>query len=241
MRQDMQLALSRHASEIERLRLLELASKHPHRAGSIAASLARELDAVTFELVAARELAARGEHESAAERAAAGLSALTVLRDNAAREASRHAGAESSVGVAELLSSAREWAGPRLRAGNVTLREPSFPVTGSVRGSRSRLTEALAALLNNAADAAANGARPAQVTVRVEDGPDRRVRIVVEDSGQGFQPGPVPRTFASTRGQSGLGLAVAETVAREHGGELDLTAAGSGRVVLVLPRARAPG
>lgn len=77
-------------------------------------------------------------------------------------------------------------------------------------------------LLANAADASlANGAKPARVTWRA-NGPD--VEIVIEDCGMGIaNPENLFVPFYTTKSAgSGIGLPLAQQIARAHGGEISL-------------------
>jgi signal transduction histidine kinase len=87
------------------------------------------------------------------------------------------------------------------------------------------------------------GATPIRIVGRLTD---RHVRIIVEDSGEGIDPQFVPHLFdrfrrSETSGQkkvgAGLGLSIARSYARAHGGELlfDPTGRPGARFELVLP------
>jgi signal transduction histidine kinase len=100
-----------------------------------------------------------------------------------------------------------------------------------VAGDADRLTQVFVNLLRNAVDALDTGrpgpGGPPVVGVRagiIEQDARRWARIVVFDNGPGLDPGVLPRLFepfTSTRLDShgtGLGLAVAEGIVKEHGG-----------------------
>ncbi|MBS0186677.1 MAG: hypothetical protein JSS51_01325 [Planctomycetes bacterium] len=93
-----------------------------------------------------------------------------------------------------------------------------------------RMTQVLVNLIRNAADAmASTSGRESKITIDADethkDG-QRWVSLRVADNGPGISPAILPRLFepfASTRLDSrgtGLGLAVAEGIIREHGGVL---------------------
>jgi signal transduction histidine kinase len=100
-----------------------------------------------------------------------------------------------------------------------------------VIGDADRLTQVFVNLLRNGVDAL-DGGRAASGTgglivvrsAEVEEDGRRWVRVVVRDNGPGLDPAVLPRLFepfASTRLDShgtGLGLAVAEGIVKEHGG-----------------------
>lgn len=99
-----------------------------------------------------------------------------------------------------------------------------------VIGDADRLTQVFVNLLRNGVDALDGGGSEsagALIRVRAEDVEEdgrRWVRVVVRDNGPGLDPAVLPRLFepfASTRLDShgtGLGLAVAEGIVKEHGG-----------------------
>ena len=85
-----------------------------------------------------------------------------------------------------------------------------------------QLEQMLINLLANAADASlANGAKPARLTWRTA-GPN--VEIVIEDSGMGIaNPENLFVPFYTTKSAgSGIGLPLAQQIARAHGGEISL-------------------
>jgi two-component system sensor histidine kinase MtrB len=96
-------------------------------------------------------------------------------------------------------------------------------------------------LSNLVANAVRHGRPPIRVTAAQSD---RRLRISVEDKGDGVDPTLVPRLFdrferGSPAGEgSGLGLSIAQAYARAHGGEIvyEPSPSGGARFELVLPR-----
>jgi signal transduction histidine kinase len=110
-----------------------------------------------------------------------------------------------------------------------------------------KLVRAVYNLVLNACQAARRGKKPAVVTVRVEE--DRQsIRIEVADNGPGV-PDSIRETmflpFVSEGKESGLGLGLtlAQQIAQEHGGSIELKSgseAGTGRgsvFVITLPKA----
>ncbi|MGE0193742.1 MAG: sensor histidine kinase [Planctomycetota bacterium] len=110
--------------------------------------------------------------------------------------------------------------------------------TSSVLGNRALLARAIWNLLENAVKYVPPGE---SVTVRLELAPST-VRVVVEDTGPGLDPGlllfqPFQRgaNVQATEGH-GLGLALARSIARRHGGDAIAESPARGaRLVLVLP------
>ena len=91
---------------------------------------------------------------------------------------------------------------------------------GETLADRDRLQDALLNLVSNAVDATPEGG-----TVRlVLDIDGRRVRFVVNDTGRGMDAKTVERIgtpyFTTRDGGTGLGVVLARTVARQHGGDL---------------------
>lgn len=118
----------------------------------------------------------------------------------------------------------------------------------AVPGDSDRLTQVFVNLLRNAVDAIEGDGRidaGAEATLR--DG-RQWLSVTIADSGPGIAPALFPRLFepfASTRLDAhgtGLGLAVAEGIVREHGGLLLARNAESGGAVfeVMLPLAPAP-
>lgn len=130
--------------------------------------------------------------------------------------------------VEELLASwhvvARTF-GSDLRVG------PTLPGV-RVRGDRVRLAQALSNLVANALE---HGRGPVDLTVHRRG---RAVQVEVADHGPGL-PAPVgelTRRRRAGRGRRGRGLAIAEQIARSHGGRLATGPAGDGaRIALELP------
>jgi two-component system OmpR family sensor kinase len=98
--------------------------------------------------------------------------------------------------------------------------EVDVPEELELTADRARLEQALGNLVANALE---HGREPIRLTVLEGDG---RVEFHVSDQGPGFPPGFLPRAFerfsradeARTAGGAGLGLAIADAIARAHRG-----------------------
>ena len=116
----------------------------------------------------------------------------------------------------------------------------STPDTTDVLVDRTVIERVVGNLLTNALH---YGAPPIRIVGRLTD---RHLRIIVEDNGEGIEPQLIPYVFDRFRrseasGQrkvgAGLGLSIARSYARAHGGELllDPTGRPGARFELVLP------
>jgi PAS domain S-box-containing protein len=98
-----------------------------------------------------------------------------------------------------------------------------------VRGDRDRLIQVLTNLVSNAVKFSP---RDAQVTVRVGEEPDGRVRFSVVDQGPGISAEQRRRLFGRfqqldssdtrSKGGTGLGLAISQAIVDQHGGRIDV-------------------
>lgn len=96
---------------------------------------------------------------------------------------------------------------------------------GPISGQRAELLQLVTNLVNNAVDASEPGG-----VVTVEVGGEREVVLAVRDRGLGIPPailGRVFEPFFSTKGAdgTGLGLALARSIAESHGGDVALESA----------------
>ncbi len=146
---------------------------------------------------------------------------LLELSSLEARKALWQAG---PVDVAELLAEVTALMQPAYAAARVTLTDGG---TGTLRGERVLLREALVNLLQNALDFSPAGS---EVTLRGETGAGR-VTFRVEDRGPGVPDYALPRVFerfyslprpGTERKSTGLGLALVREIAHLHGGEARL-------------------
>lgn len=149
----------------------------------------------------------------------------------------------------EVVRVAMEVARSRADMNAVAVRiEPARePLTVAI--DRDQLLSLLTNLLFNAIDAAPAGG---EVFVSASVGPGGKIQLVVADTGPGIDQAVAGRLFApfvtTKAGGTGLGLTVAQKVAREHGGTLTASdqAGGGACFTLTLPaveesHAQAPG
>lgn len=130
--------------------------------------------------------------------------------------------------VEELLASWHAVA----RAFGIDLRVGATAAGVHVRGDRVRLAQALSNLVANAIE---HGGGPVELVVRRRG---TTVQVEVVDQGPGL-PAPVgelTRRRRAGRGRRGRGLAIAEQIARSHGGRLATAPSDVGaRIALELP------
>jgi nitrogen fixation/metabolism regulation signal transduction histidine kinase len=102
------------------------------------------------------------------------------------------------------------------------------PACPWIEGDAQQLRQVVHNLLQNAQDACeAVPARPARVLIRTEWQAERqRVRLLVQDSGPGFEPHILQRAFepyVTTKSKgTGLGLAVVKKIADDHRARIEL-------------------
>lgn len=114
--------------------------------------------------------------------------------------------------------------------------EPDFPI---IKADGVQLQQAIHNLIVNGAEAILGTGRGGTILAAVTLS-DQDVLLEVRDNGPGFPPGfdvnePAPFTTTKPEG-SGLGLAVARSIAEAHGGSLAISSSSRGaRVVMRLP------
>lgn len=231
-------------------------------AGWLSAGLATAAAAVAWSRLRGRmELVARAAHELRAPLSAARLALHAAARQGgwpalapvdrelaraalalddlgAARDGGRADDRLDRVDVAELLDEVvQTWAPLAWPVRREVRAEPSCEGF-AVLADRLRLAQALGNLVGNALE---HGSGPVVLRARGAAG---RVRLEVDDRGAGL-PAPLPaltRRPRGGRGARGRGLAIAEEIARRHGGTLhhERTVGGC-RIVIDLPDADATG
>jgi signal transduction histidine kinase len=149
------------------------------------------------------------------------------------------------VPLQEPLAAALELARPAIVGQGGELRAPAAAEPVLVLADRAALEQLLLNLLLNAGEAR-TGAGPHRVDVGVAltgggtgpHGEPECAEIVIRDNGRGIPEAELERIFeplyTTKRGGTGLGLAVAERIARAHGGEIAFeTEPGRGTTVRV--------
>jgi signal transduction histidine kinase len=147
----------------------------------------------------------------------------------------------------ELLEAAARSQRPAFEAKSVALRVEVDNDVPTVELDPDRAREVLAILLDNALRHTDQGGRVTLSARRA--GPD--VLLVVEDSGEGLDPGELERIFerfyrvdrsrSRARGGSGIGLTIARAIVEAHGGRLWAESDGrdhGSRFLLQIPPAR---
>ena len=141
------------------------------------------------------------------------------------------------VSIQDVVSGAMAATRPRFDAKGILLTADNGAAIGQVLADPDRLAEALGALLDNALRHTATGG-----TVAVTVAPTRhdgRCRIVVTDSGEGFDPASAARLFerfyrgdtarTANGAGSGIGLTIAKAIVEAHHGQLTGHSDGPGR------------
>ena len=150
--------------------------------------------------------------------------------------------------VAAMLQTAIDTARPNIDAQGheLVVRYPPEPLY--VEGDMVRLAQVVANLLNNAAKFTPPNGR-IELSVRAED---ERVAVSVADNGIGIAPERLQEVFDAfvqldsskpSAGGLGLGLTLARSIVRRHGGDLEARSAGLGQgaeFIMRLPIASAP-
>jgi signal transduction histidine kinase len=132
---------------------------------------------------------------------------------------------------------------PRLRAAGVDVHLEA-PGAVTARADAEKLRQVLVNLIENAADALADGAQPKRLRVGVGLA-DGNATLSVTDTGGGVPPEALPRLFepffSLKEGGTGLGLAIAKRTIDAHGGRIAASVADEGGMTfqIDLPHAAA--
>ena len=126
----------------------------------------------------------------------------------------------ADVPVADLVDQALRVAGHGLEERGISLEAEVGPEAGRLRADPDLVSQLVVDLLTNSAEAVAGGGR---VTLRVSGDDDHAV-LEVADSGPGIPSDAANRIFepfyTTKASGTGLGLAMASSIARSHGGTI---------------------
>jgi two-component system NtrC family sensor kinase len=147
------------------------------------------------------------------------------------------------VSLADIITSVREVAQPRLARHNIRLQASVDEGLPPIKADATQLEMALFNLVTNALDAMPGGGTLSIAATARPEG----IRIEVADTGSGIPAEVVDRLFdpwVTTKPighGSGLGLAIVRDVVRAHGGSISASNQAVGaRFVIDLPAARSP-
>jgi PAS domain S-box-containing protein len=156
-------------------------------------------------------------------------------------EAPEAGGPRTVVDVNAIARRALEHHGFALRAAGVEVQAALDPDLPSVHGDPLQLQQVLSNLLSNADEALAERVGPRKLMLRTaRDAATHGVVVRVLDTGPGIPSAHVSRVFEPMfttrghRGHRGLGLTIAHTIVRDHGGSLTLeSVAGEGTAAVM--------
>ena len=148
--------------------------------------------------------------------------------------------------LANVIRSALLYAGPSLKAADITVQREGLEASLAVLGDAAQIQIAVVNLLRNALEAletaAPSAANPATIAVRLQSEGDTVV-LSVADNGPGFQAPQTALTPLETSKAhgSGLGLFVVQTTMENHRGSLAIgrSSLGGAEVRLIFPAAPA--
>jgi two-component system NtrC family sensor kinase len=145
----------------------------------------------------------------------------------------------SQVNLSELIQRTVHLQAYPLRKSNITvdfLPEPAMP---AIMADPNQLMQVFLNLLLNAEQAIRENREKGTIRVRMGRNPDN-VWIIFQDDGPGIAPENLPHIFdpfyttkRPGRG-TGLGLSICKTVLREHGGNIEATAAPGGGAIFTI-------
>ena len=178
------------------------------------------------------------ERESVAQRVLARLRGLERVTREMLRFVRGERAPTADIDIGVLLGEAAQVVEPLMAKRGIAFTWVDHTGNAVLHGDRRGLAAALLSLLENAAQATAQGGK-----VRMEGmANSARVRICVSDTGAGIPPESFARVFEpfySTRSEgTGLGLAIVKSVVELHGGTIDIASSpDSGTCfTIILPR-----
>jgi len=216
-------------------------------AGEVAATIAHEINQPLTALSTYAGIAAKAMEEGRQDLVARAIDRIRAesVRANEVlrgiRELLRQGTlTKRNVDLAAKLEELEELLGEDLEKKGIRLVfdvDPDFPV---IRADGIQLQQAIHNLIVNGAEAMLGAGRGGTILTTVMLSDEGEAHIEVQDEGPGFPPGydvdePAPFTTTKPEG-SGLGLAVARSIAEAHGGNLTIATSPRGaRIVLRLP------
>jgi PAS domain S-box-containing protein len=141
----------------------------------------------------------------------------------------------ASLQLSDLVRHAEEMMRPPLEAAGLVFETAPSPTDAMLQGDMTRLVQVLGNLLSNAAKFSSPGQR-VTMAARVEDG---HAIVTVSDEGAGIDAASLPHLFDlffqgnpsldRTQGGLGVGLTIALSIARMHGGSIQAHSEGRGK------------
>lgn len=241
--------LEAETRQAARLRELERGLHHAERLASVgrtAAAIAHEinnpLEGMSNHLALLEDDLAHGRVEASREQAARvreGVDRVAGVTRSVLRLADPGRGAKTPVSVADVVARSVEFVRERADRNGVDIRLDVRDRSPLVSGNATTLGQLVLNLLLNACEAQPDGG---EVEASLAADGDV-VRVTVADRGPGIPPGTLDRLFEpfhSTKGSTGLGLAVCRGIADDHGGSLRAAnrEGGGAAFTLELPRHR---
>lgn len=243
-------AVHHHETELERVRTQQVEAT-----GTLAATFAHDFNNVLGAILNHAQL---GALETMDREAAANFDAISGAVRRASEVVGRLMGfarnappRQQRFDLADLADEASALVRPGLPR-TITLTNHVEGAPAQVVGDPGRIHQVVVNLITNAAQAL--GSSPGQITVTVDEvsgrpgriGGSAHVRLRVHDTGPGIPPAIAERIFepfftTKPEGEgTGLGLASARTIARNHRGTLDLQNAPDGGTIATLCLPAAP-
>jgi nitrogen fixation/metabolism regulation signal transduction histidine kinase len=151
---------------------------------------------------------------------------VNEFRDYARLPAAELTPVDLNAVVGDVLQLYAQEAGVEAAAAQAPVRMELDANSPPILGDPMQLRQVIHNLLQNAQDAT-EGAQHREVVIRTQwNETSRRVRLIVQDSGPGFNENILKRAFepyVTTKAKgTGLGLAVVKKIADEHGARIDL-------------------